>query len=319
MPSLVVMPQLGEFLTEGTVARWLKYIGESVERDEPLCEVSTDKVDVEIPSPAAGVLADGKVAQGQTVSVHTVLAIIDRVSDSHSSDRVANRVTERSSEDGATTATAAVQATRPEAHQTASRTSTVVRRIARANGVDVTKVSGSGPRGRITESDILACVESERIADPLPDTKPLGVVPTPERQRSGDSTREVVGLTIIRREIAEHMLMSRRTSAHVHTVFHVNFSKVARIRAKKQAEFDRAGVKVTYLSFIAQAVSRSIADLAARARSKQLKPDETQGGTFTITNPGMFGRQFAIPIIDQPQSAILGVGAIESSRSSLMM
>lgn len=363
MSTAVVMPQLGESIAEGTLARWLKKVGDRVERDEPLCEISTDKVDAEIPSPTTGILTDIRIPVGQTVPVQTVIAVIassDAVAASElSNDRKPEGVDPESPQQRA--------ASRSLRNAGPVKSSPVVRRIAREHDVDIADVPPSGPTGRVTKGDILAFLERRdslaprRRDDPEPGNDAAAQVPS---ETLSESSRQIVPLTVMRRKIAEHMMRSRRTSAHVHTVFHVNFSGAARVRDLKKGEFARAGVKLTYLSFIAKAVvdvlqhhpvinsslegdniiykrdvhlgiavalddglivpvirdasekgllglGRAIADLASRARGRQLRPDEVEGGTFTITNPGMFGSQFAMPIINQPQVAILGVGAIE--------
>jgi len=413
MSTPVVMPQMGESIAEGTIVRWIKKVGDSVDRDEPLFEISTDKVDAEIPAPAAGVLTEIKVQEGETVAVNAVVATIGEASDIASPAAPATPA-ESAKATAATQpqangagpaqkkvpptpkangreATAPVAATHAPAPPAAAlnqddvrrqKSSPLVRRIAKEHNVDVSQIHGSGLGGRVTKHDILDFIESPkpvRRADPsLPavagsaevgasadrETRaPLAPEPRVPAYREGDRI-EIEPLSVMRKKIAEHMVMSRRTSAHVHSVFHVNFSTVARIREQKKSEYEQLGTKLTYMAFIAKAViaalrrypivnasldgdnivykkdinlgfavaleaglivpvikhadeknllglSRSIADLADRARAKQLKPDEVHGGTFTITNPGQFGSQFGMPIINQPQLAILGVGTIE--------
>ena len=360
MATPVLMPQMGESIAEGTIVRWIKKVGDAVNRDEPLFEISTDKVDAEIPSPAAGVLAEIKVKEGETVPVNSIVATIgDRVATTPSS--AAEPVAVDRSEDvvapGATTA-APVEARgngdSPDADARRTRSSPLVRRIAKEHNVNLAGLQGSGVAGRVTKHDILDYIE-HRPAAPAAARGPVF--------RPGQRV-EVVPMGVMRKKIAEHMVMSRRTSAHVHSVFEVNFARVAQLREQKKAEYERAGAKLTFLAFIAKAavdalarfpllnssldgdnivykkdinlgvavaldwglivpvvkqadeknllgLSRAIADLAARARAKQLKPEEVQDGTFTITNPGIFGAQFGMPIINQPQVAILGIGAIE--------
>ena len=403
------MPQMGESIAEGTIVRWIKKVGDSVDRDEPLFEISTDKVDAEIPAPAAGVLTEIKVQAGETVAVNEVVATIGDASEVAASPEVA-----KPSEAAKATAAAQPQAdgagpaqkkvpTTPKpngreaaAHAAAAqpsaplspddvrrqKSSPLVRRIAKEHNVDVSQIHGSGLGGRVTKHDILDYIgdPGSGIGDPgkpAPTPRPEPRIPQPESRipepepripdpesRIPDSRVSIEPLSVMRKKIAEHMVMSRRTSAHVHSVFHVNFSTVARIREQKKAEYEQLGTKLTYMAFIAKAViaalrrfpivnasldgdnivykkdinvgiavaleaglivpvikhadeknllglSRSISDLAERARAKQLKPDEVQGGTFTITNPGQFGSQFGMPIINQPQVAILGVGTIE--------
>ena len=341
------MPQMGESVAEGTIVRWIKKVGDQVERDEPLFEISTDKVDAEIPSPVAGVLSEIRAHEGDTVPVNSVVAVIGG-----SSATAAASTPAPAFAPPARLGASARQAPAPSPQPPASslseeRSSPLVRRIAKDHNVDIAKIHGTGIGGRVTKDDILAFVGQEgqeRKAEPV--------------------TGRTEKLSVMRKKIAEHMLMSRRTSAHVHSVFEVNFSRVVKIREAKKVEYERAGGKLTFLSFILKAVvdalqavpvvnasldgdtvvyhqdvnlgvavaldrglivpvikkaqdlnllalSRAVADLAARARTKQLKPDEVSGGTFTITNPGVFGAQFGMPIINQPQLAILGVGAIE--------
>jgi len=349
MPTLVVMPQMGESIAEGTIVRWMKKVGDQVERDEPLFEISTDKVDAEIPSPAAGVLTDIKVREGETVGVNTVVATIGQAGEAVEQQPV------RQQPDGQTTPTptpadktvSAIQPQQPSGNGR-RRSSPLVRRIAKEHNIDVAQIAGSGIGGRVTKHDILDYIEH---------------APAPRVARPTGADR-VEKMSVMRKKIAEHMVLSTRTSAHVYSVFHVNFSPVDKLRQQKKAEYEAAGAKLTYMAFIARVVtealhhhptinasidgenvvykkdinlgvavaledglivpviknadeknvlglSRAIADVAERARSKRLNPDEVHGGTFTITNPGQFGAQFGMPIINQPQVAILGVGTIE--------
>jgi pyruvate dehydrogenase E2 component (dihydrolipoyllysine-residue acetyltransferase) len=418
------MPQMGESIAEGTIVRWMKKVGDAVERDEPLFEITTDKVDAEIPAPAAGVLTDIKVQEGETVAVNTIVATIGQPGEPTSADNsmsatagqvaaadsstaptagqpsggsrsVAARAeaapraepvqpAKRSSqakdvESVQAAANAAAASTQPQADgQPQSidelrrrKSSPLVRRIARDNNVDIMQIPGSGIGGRVTKHDILEYL-NEDVRRPAqfpravpPAVGPSAGAPPAEPHLPVPSDRvDIQPLSPMRKKIAEHMLLSRRTSAHVHSVFHVDFSHVERIRREKKDEYARLGARLTYLAFIAKAVidairrhpiinasldgdnvlykkdvnlgiavalesglivpvvknadeknllglSRAIADVADRARAKQLKPDEVHGGTFTITNPGQFGAQFGMPIINQPQVAILGVGTIE--------
>jgi pyruvate dehydrogenase E2 component (dihydrolipoyllysine-residue acetyltransferase) len=372
MPTPVVMPQMGESIAEGTIVRWIKKVGESVERDEPLFEISTDKVDAEIPSPAAGVLTDIKVKEGETVAVNSVVAEIGQANE------VREGGTAKQQADGQSTPaptpadkTVAVVASEQSSDNGRRRSSPLVRRIAKEHNVDITQIAGSGIGGRVTKHDILGYVErgdarlpqarmpesgEPGTAEPARAARPVQVRPT--------GADRIEKLSVMRKKIAEHMVLSTRTSAHVHSVFHVNFSTIEKLRQQKRAEYEQAGVKLTYMAFIARVVvealhrhpilnasidgenvvykkdinlgiavalddglivpvirnadeknvlglSRAIADVAERARAKRLNPDEVHGGTFTITNPGQFGAQFGMPIINQPQVAILGVGAIE--------
>jgi 2-oxoglutarate dehydrogenase E2 component (dihydrolipoamide succinyltransferase) len=380
MSTPVVMPQMGESIAEGTIVRWIKKVGEPVERDEPLFEISTDKVDAEIPSPAAGVLTDIKVKEGETVPVNSVVGTIGLAGEAAAAPSAANEQADGQSPSAQTPADATARAfaaappadkahpirlkpdttdetvTSPAAapaqeHSGNGRrkSSPLVRRIAKDHDVDIAQIAGSGIGGRVTKTDILGYIERAPAAPPE--------IPRP-------TTDRVEKLSVMRKKIAEHMILSRRTSAHVHSVFHVNFSTVEKLRQQKKAEYEQAGARLTYMSFIAKVLvqalrhhpilnasldgdnviykkdinlgvavaldtglivpviknadeknllglSRAIADVAERARSKHLKPEEVHGGTFTITNPGQFGAQFGIPIINQPQVAILGVGTIE--------
>jgi 2-oxoglutarate dehydrogenase E2 component (dihydrolipoamide succinyltransferase) len=320
---------MGESIAEGTIVRWIKKVGERVDRDEPLFEISTDKVDAEIPSPAAGVLVEIRAKEGETVPVNSVVAVIGEAADG------------------------------PK-----QKSSPLVRKIAHEHNLELGRVPGTGLGGRVTKDDILGYLgKGERRAAPTaPVAAPQAATHVPAF-KPGDNV-EVVALSVMRKKIAEHMVFSRRTSAHVHSVFEVDYTRVAKIREARKADYERQGVKLTYMSFLMKAtvdalkavpiinssldgdnivykkdinlgiavaldwglivpvikhaeekntlgLSRAIQDLAARARSKQLKPDEVQGGTFTITNPGVFGALFGMPIISQPQVAIMGVGNIE--------
>ena len=360
MPTPIVMPQMGESIVEGTIVRWIKKVGDKVDRDEPLFEITTDKVDAEIPSPSAGILSEILAKEGDTVSVHSIVGTIQLVGEQPGQD--ARQVPTRPSPSVPALRTATTpreaDAERREAARDDIRrqkSSPLVRRIARENNVDVAQITGSGLGGRVTKQDILGYIGSGTGDRGNGDVLPPG---------ESDARVETQPLSAMRKKIAEHMVFSRRTSAHVHTVFHVDFSDVERIRLAKKDEYERLGVKLSYMAFIARAVidalrrhpivnasldgdsivykkdvnlgiavalesglivpvikhadeknllglSRAIAEAAARARAKQLKPEEVHGGTFTITNPGRLGAQFGMPIISQPQVAILGVGTIE--------
>lgn len=399
MATPVVMPQMGESIAEGTIVRWIKKVGDSVDRDEPLFEISTDKVDAEIPSPAAGTLLAISVKEGETVPVNSVVAQIGAAGEAPAAGDGAAPAA-AAGEGGAQTAApsgkgaaAAPQGDGSPAKSPSSpapappageavqeveapaagdsvddlrrqKSSPLVRRIAKEHNVDLRQVSGSGIAGRVTKQDILSYLEQP----PAPAAAPAAAQPpaapavrTPLTALAGD---EAVPMSVMRRKIAEHMVVSKRTSAHVYSVFEVNYSKVDQLRKARRAEFEQRGVKLTFTSFIAKVavdclrrhkvinasidgdnivyrgeinlgiavaleaglivpvvkraddlsllgLSRAIADVADRARNKKLNPDEVQGGTFTITNPGNFGAQFGLPIINQPQVAILGVGTIE--------
>jgi 2-oxoglutarate dehydrogenase E2 component (dihydrolipoamide succinyltransferase) len=371
MPTPIVMPQMGESITEGTIVRWIKKVGDAVERDEPLFEISTDKVDAEIPSPAAGILTAITAKEGETVSVDAVVGTIGDAGDDQveapsppapkpqgdGSPALRNKTNGSAQAAAPAAPVAASPGPVEERHQ---RSSPLVRKIAREHDVDIARIAGSGSGGRVTKSDILGYLEGGPDGPPLQDPAPV---------RRGGASGPPAGahtehLSVMRRKIAEHIVLSRRTSAHVHTVFHVNFTAVDRIRQQKKGEYEQRGAKLTYMAFIAKSVidalrrhpivnasldgdtvvyhpqinlgiavaletglivpvvkqadernmlglSRAIADVAERARAKQLKPDDVHGGTFTITNPGQSGAQFGMPIINQPQVAILGVGTIE--------
>ena len=387
MPTNVVMPQMGESIAEGTIVRWIKKVGDNVDRDEPLFEISTDKVDAEIPSPGAGVLTEIKVKEGETVAVNSVVAVIGGAGDKTAAPADAapsaaapapSGMPEAAVGQPETAATplspaaAAVEDVSSQAELSPDdvkrqRSSPLVRRIAKEHDVDIRQINGTGISGRVTKSDILGFIETGPKAVPGAPasgagtvTRQIGHVPA---FKPGDKVA-IVPMTIMRKKIAEHMVMSAQTSPHVYSVYEVDFHRLAQLREKKKAEYDRNGSKLTYTALIAKVVvdalrafpvvnasidgdnivykkdinlgiavaleqglivpvirnadeknlvglSRAIEDLAARARSKKLSPDEVQGGTFTITNPGIFGAVYGLPLINQPQVAILGVGAIE--------
>ncbi len=418
----VVMPQMGESIVEGTLTKWLKKPGDRVERDEPLFEISTDKVDTEIPSPGAGVLQEVLIEEGQTVGINTV---VGRIADEggaqapapvaaepaaapapsaqadgtpataaqpHPSDSVApSQGGNGSSAPPPAAASAPAPPSAPVAAPAGDEgqqgpLSPVVRKIARENNIDLRQVRGTGAGGRITKSDVEAYIHGGArpapypapAAGPYPAT-PSGPAPQqqaaapapmpapPPMPRGEQARTRIEPMSNMRQKIAEHMIFSKRTSAHVTTVHKVDMTKIAKVRAKQKEQFQaQYGFGLTFLPFIARASSealrafpivnasiegtnivyhndinlgiavaldggsglivpvirnadeknvvglqRSIVDLAARARSRQLKPDEVTGGTFSITNFGSFGSVFATPVINQPQVAILGVGTIE--------
>jgi 2-oxoglutarate dehydrogenase E2 component (dihydrolipoamide succinyltransferase) len=373
----VVMPQMGESITEGTLTKWLKRAGDRVERDEPLFEISTDKVDSEIPSPAAGVLAEILVQEGQVVAVNTVVARIGEAGEAAvAAPTVAEAPAPAAEPAPAPVAQPAVIEAAPAAatEEDLGPVSPLVRRMARENNVDLKLVAGTGPGGRITKADMEAYLAPKSAqAAPAPATVVAVPPQTPPAAQAAPVARvepvrtRVEPMSIMRAKIAEHMVMSKRTSAHVTTVHRIDMTGIARLRAKVKDEFQqRYGFPLTFLPFIARAaveairqypvfntsiegtnilyhnevnlgiavaldnglivpvirgadeknivgLQRSIVDLAARARSKQLKPEDVQGGTFSITNFGSFGSLFATPVINQPQVAILGVGAIEKA------
>jgi pyruvate dehydrogenase E2 component (dihydrolipoamide acetyltransferase) len=406
MTIKVVMPQMGESILEGTLTKWLKKVGETVARDEPLFEISTDKVDSEIPSPASGVLSEILVPEGETVQINTVLAIIREAGapEMASGPSEPQRDTDEQQAEAPLAAEAinegeaAAESGSPSANvsaiQTNIRTSPLVRRLAREHNIDLSEITGSGLEGRITKEDALNYlartvasepVQSPHVTEPAKSPEPVAIapempaatIPSPAgialaaaAAQSSEMPRfmgesEVVPMTMMRKAIAEHMVLSKRTSAHVNTVFDVDMSSIALLRERHKDDFQkREGINLTYMPFLAKALVDSIRefpilnssvsgesivykkpinlgiavaldnglivpvvrdahlkgftglalaiyDLSERARTKRLKPDEVQNGTFTITNPGGFGALFATPIINQPQVAILGVGGIE--------
>ena len=427
MPTDVIMPQMGESIFEGTITKWLKQPGEKVQRDEPLFEISTDKVDAEIPAPASGTLQDIKVQAGATVQVNTVVGTI--ADEGEAAGAAAPAKTQAAAPaappkpggDGAKQAqpaasgAAQTQAAQPpsgeepkaaqkipsdlasdekeglqrqqqgsveevgEGEGERVRSSPLVRKIAKENNVDLSKVSGTGLGGRITKDDIEAFIAKHgaggapAAAPAAPSYAPpaqqpaapsMPPVTSPLQPVGGVTPGEVVPMSTMRKKIAEHMVMSKRTSAHVHGIFEVDVTRIVKIRESMKGKFEQAtGNKLTYTPFFARAVvhgirkwpiinssvegdnihyhsainlgiavaldwglivpvvknaeersfvglQRAISDLGERARSKKLKPEEVQGGTFTITNPGIFGAKFGLPIINQPQVAIMGVGGI---------
>lgn len=379
----VVMPQMGVSVSEGTVTQWLKAVGESVGVDEPLLEISTDKVDTEIPSPAGGVLAEILAQEGETVDVGTVIGRLDAGEGAvASTDAASPPAAAEPAQPVAPVAEAAPAAPAPpteapppaaagEPATDGERTfvSPVVARIAAEHNIDVANVPGTGRDGRVTKKDILAFVESGAQPAPVAAATPA---PQPTAAAAPADGHELTPgeqaqkMTVMRRAISEHMRHSLETSAPVTTVFEIDMSKVVAIRERLKQEYaEQHGVKLTYLAFIARAavdalskwpwvngeirgdqiitrsfinigvavalddgkglivpvirnaeeknllgLARAVEDLADRARSKQLSPDDVQGGTFTITNPGGYGAIMGTPIINQPQSAILDVEAI---------
>ena len=405
---------MGESIAEGTITRWLKKVGEHVDRDEPLFEISTDKVDAEIPSPAAGTLTEVRFNEGDTVEVNVVVAVLDgdggqvappakpveeaeTVVESKPVEPPAEKVEPppppapkpepklevappppapptppRPAE--TKPAAPAPKATGTESAEDLRRTksSPLVRKIAEQHGVDISQLEGTGLSGRVTKNDILSFIESGAVKVPTAPVaepaRPISVpgpevpAPPPPRPLAGD---RVEAMSVMRKKIAEHMVLSRRISAHVTTVYEIDMTRIAKLRDSHRDDFlQRTGTKLTFMPFIFEAVNKGLRkfpifnaqvsgdqiiykqdinlgmavaldwglivpvikraddlsisglaraanDLADRARTKQLKPDEVTGGTFTITNPGVFGGLFGTPIINQPQLAILGVGKIE--------
>jgi 2-oxoglutarate dehydrogenase E2 component (dihydrolipoamide succinyltransferase) len=382
MSTDVLMPQMGESIAEGTIVRWIKKVGDPIDRDEPLFEISTDKVDAEIPAPDGGVLLEIKVKEGETVAVNSVVAVIGTGTTGTTGTSGATGTTgaaaapravknERAAEAGPPPGAAAHGTPAPGAETPRSvedlrrlRSSPVVRKIAKARGVDISQLQGTGISGRVTRRDILAFLDRAPSGQPGPGPAAARPAPpAPAAFRPGEDVR-IEKMSVMRKKIAEHMVLSAHTSPHVYSVYEVDFHRVDEIRRARKADYEKAGVRLTYTAFIAKAavetlqrfpianasldgdnivykrdinlgiavaldaglivpvvrnagvldmpgLCRAIQDLAHRARAKQLKPEEVQGGTFTITNPGIFGAQFGLPIINQPQVAILGVGAVE--------
>jgi pyruvate dehydrogenase E2 component (dihydrolipoamide acetyltransferase) len=457
MSEEVKMPQMGESIAEGTIVKWLKQIGESVKRDEPLFEISTDKVDAEIPAPTSGVLTEIRVKEGETVPVNSVVAVING-GDARPAQAAPAQAAEPAQpaqpakqEPPATAAPAQPPAEQPRAAEPARaaaasplkgdqqgvappatvlpasspaasgqasgqaaapketgakeagrevRSSPLVRKIAQEHGIDISQIEGTGIGGRVTKNDILSFIENRAVAEKAaPATQPAqaageaaraeqpaapaaaGAPPmaragVPQRAPAeeeeigpapyGDADRvEIEPMSVMRKRIAERMVESRRISAHVTSFMEVDYTATARLRDKLKGEYlEREGVKLTFMPFIIKAVieavkkwpilnssvwgdqivykkdinigvavaldwglivpvvrnadeksllglARAVNDLGERARAKRLKPDEVQGGTFTITNPGVFGGLIGTPIINQPQVAILGVGVIK--------
>jgi pyruvate dehydrogenase E2 component (dihydrolipoamide acetyltransferase) len=357
--SEILMPQMGESITEGTITKWLKKVGDTVQRDEPIFEISTDKVDAEIPSPAAGTLTEIRVPEGSTVTINTVVAVIG-------GGAAPAKAAPAPAKPAASAAVPPPVAAKPAAAASvgeAPRSSPLVRKIAQENNVDLSAVPGTGASGRITKTDILGHLEGgakpvvAAPSAPAPAKAAPAAAPTPQ-------PGELVPMSKMRAIIAKRMVESKATSAHVHTVFKVDMTRIVKLREKEKNKYEqRNGVKLTYMPFITRAaiqalrkhpivnattqgeailynkninigiavalewglivpvikqteeksflgIARSIVDIADRARSKKLAPDDVAGGTFTLTNSGIFGEQFGTPIIAQPQSAILGIGGL---------
>jgi pyruvate dehydrogenase E2 component (dihydrolipoamide acetyltransferase) len=423
MSTEVVMPQMGESIAEGTITKWLKKVGDRVERDEPLFEISTDKVDAEIPSPAAGVLSQVLFNEGDTVEVNKVVAVLDGngaataaapaapaaeapkvepapqpaaqpapppapaspapVAQSQPAARLeptpeVQEIEGRSYDYDRPGAVEDAQQ-KPRGEQSAeelrrSKSSPLVRNIAKEHGIDISRLEGTGMSGRVTRNDIMSFIESgaamtpqqamqPQLKAPVAPVSPLQAPPLPQPPQPMASDR-VEQMSVMRKKISDHMTLSLRTSAHVTTVYEVDMTRIVKLRDQhKDVFYQNIGTKLSYMPFIFQAVTSAIRqfpifnsqvsgdqiiykrdinlgmavaldwglivpvikraddlsiaglaraanDLADRARTKQLKPDDVAGGTFTITNPGVFGGLFGTPIINQPQVAILGVGAI---------
>src|SRR5260221_560315 len=430
----VVMPQMGESIAEGTIVRWIKKVGDKIERDEPLLEISTDKVDAEIPSPTSGTVTEILAQEGDTVRVNSVVARITGegagaepatpaaatppaaarpAQPPAGQPRAASAATPAATQPSAAAAqpaaqppaaptsaaprpappplpaplpapTQPAQATPPPSAQPAgddddkiaslderrrTKSSPLVRKIARENNVDITEIEGTGVSGRVTKTDILDCMQQPKPAASAPAALQPAATPPPAPRpaapsfAAGENVR-IEPLSVMRRKIAQHMVQSKQTSAHVTTVFEVDFTNIEKLRKRYKESYAERGTRLTYLPFIMQAViaglrefpiinasmdennviyhrdlnigiavalewglivpvvknadeknilglARVINDLGERARTKKLSPDEVQGGTFTITNPGIYGGLFGTPIINQPQVAILGVGGVK--------
>ncbi len=393
MPTDIVMPQMGESIVEGTITKWLKKPGDKVQRDEPLFEISTDKVDAEIPAPASGILREIKVSEGTTVQVNTVVGTIAVDGEATSAPTkaaaaapatekpavekaITEKKEEKKDERKEATATATSPAASPAQVQESgedeeSRSSPLVRKIAREHGISLSQISGTGLGGRISKQDIKSFIERQS-SSPGPSATPASQPPVasaaPSRPAASPAPApypgDLVPMTNMRKIIAQRMIESRRTSAHVHCMYEVDFTRIVNLRAKHKNGFEqRHGVRLTFMPFFVRAaiialqqwpiinaslegdniryhrqinvgiavaldwglivpvlknagdlnflgLQRGITDLGERARNKKLKPEDVEGSTFTVTNPGQFGAVFGLPIINQPNSAIMGVGGI---------
>jgi pyruvate dehydrogenase E2 component (dihydrolipoamide acetyltransferase) len=372
MPTDVIMPQMGESIVEGTITKWLKKPGDKVQRDEPLFEISTDKVDAEIPAPASGVLQDIKVSEGATVQVNTVVGTISADGEAAAPPvkPAAAAPPKKSAAPPPPAPETAPPASEPEeADDDHARSSPLVRKIAREHNINLSQVSGSGLGGRITKQDIQAFIDGQKTT-PVPPA-PVAAAPVPvstAKPAAPPSPATIPGdlvpMTQMRKIIAQRMIESRRTSAHVHCMFEVDLSRIVNLRNKNKNAFEqRHGTRLTFMPFFVRAaiialqqfpianaslegdsiryhrnvnvgiavaldwglivpvlknagdlnflgLQRGISDLGERARTKKLKPEDVEGATFTVTNPGQFGAVFGLPIINQPNAAIMGVGGI---------
>jgi len=386
MATDVIMPQMGESIAEGTIVKWLHSVGDKIQRDEPLFEISTDKVDAEIPSPSEGVLLEILVQEGETVEINTIVGRIGAEGEAASAPAPAPAAAPaKTSQEAAPAPVAAAPV--PAATGTTPapaagrgrfvRSSPVVQKIAAEHGVDVSLIDGTGTGGRVTKKDILGYLDNVGQATaqsvptpvaaatvaPAPAPAVPAVTPAPAKTFPSGQNEVREPMSVMRKKISEHMTMSLATSAHVYSVFEIDLHEVVKRRAALKPEFASEGVKLTFLPFFIEAVirglkefpivnssvdgddivykkdsnigiavalenglivpvikqadqmnllglSKSAADLADRARTKRLVPDDVQGGTFTITNVGVFGGLFGMPIINQPQVAIMGIGTI---------
>lgn len=364
----VIMPQMGESVTEGVITSWYKKVGDWVDKDEPLLSITTDKVDADVPSPGEGYLTKIGFDEGATVEIDAIIAVL-------SASQNGGSAAETVAEPAKTVAAADAPAASPKAPQAGghassdadelrrSRSSPLVRKMASDHGVNLQQVSGSGISGRVTKHDLARHLDSkpaQAVASPpaassAPRENKWAYQPSP--------TDRLEPFTPMRASIADHMVVSRQTSAHVTTVFEVDMTRIAKLRSKHRKAYEEKGVKLSFMPFILKAVTtaigeypivnsavvdrsvayrrdinlgmavavdwgllvpvirqadeksvlgfaRSVNDLAVRARDRKLGPDDLQGGTFTVTNPGVFGSLFGTPIINQPQVAILCVGTI---------
>jgi pyruvate dehydrogenase E2 component (dihydrolipoamide acetyltransferase) len=381
MPTDIIMPQMGESIVEGTITKWLKKPGDKVQRDEPLFEISTDKVDAEIPAPASGVLQDIKVTEGTTVGVNTIVGTIAadgeaavapaKAAAPPAEKPSAVKVEEKkaSAPAPAPAPSAAPPAPTSNEEEEEARSSPLVRKIAREHGISLSHVSGTGLGGRITKQDIMSFIESQGSSQPAPaapsaSAQSAAAAPAPRPAAPAPYPGDLVPMTNMRKIIAQRMIESRRTSAHVHCMYEVDFTRIVNLRNKHKAGFEqRHGARLTFMPFFVRAavialqqwpiinatlegdniryhrqinmgiavaldwglivpvlknagdlnflgLQRGISDLGERARTKKLKPEDVEGSTFTVTNPGQFGAVFGLPIINQPNSAIMGVGGI---------
>jgi pyruvate dehydrogenase E2 component (dihydrolipoamide acetyltransferase) len=364
------MPQMGESIFEGTITKWLKKPGDKIQRDEPLFEISTDKVDAEIPAPASGILQEIKVPEGNTVQVNTVVGVIGDGSAAaapaaDAAPPAPAPAAPASAKKQAPAVPPAASAGEDQEEDSDVRSSPLVRKLAREHGVDLTKITGTGTGARITKQDVLEFVEQRTNAPAVP-VAPVAA-PTPRQAAAPAATAnsgELVPMSQMRKIIAQRMIESRRTSAHVHCMFEVDMTRIVNLRNKLKNGFEqRHGARLTFMPFFVRAaiialqqysivngslegdsvryhkhvnagiavaldwglivpvlknadelnflgLQRGITDLGERARSKKLMPADIEGATFTITNPGQFGAVFGLPIINQPNVAIMGVGGI---------
>ena len=381
MPTDIIMPQMGESIVEGTITKWLKKPGDKVQRDEPLFEISTDKVDAEIPAPASGVLQEIKVTEGTTVGVNTVVGTIAVDGEAAAAKPAPAKPAPATESSAPAAPPARPQAPAPppvpapagsaQDESEEARSSPLVRKIAREHGVNLSQVSGTGLGGRITKQDIMQFIENQGSTQPVSTPAPAPAqpaaaapAPRPSAPAPAPYPGDLVPMSNMRRIIAKHMIESRRTSAHVHCMYEVDFTRIVNLRSKLKNGFEqRHGARLTFMPFFVRAavmalqqwpiinatidgdniryhryinvgiavaldwglivpvlksagdlnflgLQRGITDLGERARTKKLKPEDVEGSTFTVTNPGQFGAVFGLPIINQPNSAIMGVGGI---------